>query len=389
MTDAAVALTKALIRCPSVTPEDGGALATVEAFLAAAGFACTRLPFEGEGSYPVDNLFATWGEGEPHLLFGGHTDVVPPGDAGSWSHPPFSAEEIEGEIWGRGAVDMKSGVAAFCAAAADLARNADPARGRLSLIITGDEEADSVNGTVRVLEWAAERGHRFTFGLVGEPTSRERFGDMLKVGRRGSLNATVTVTGVQGHTAYPHLAKNPLPVLSLIAARLAGLSLDDGSEHFEPTNLQLSSIETGNPASNVIPEKASLRFNVRFNNHWTADSLEEHLREEIAAVPARERQVEVNIRKPVSRAFVSADAAAVAQLAKAVAAVSGAMPERSTSGGTSDARYIADYCPVAEFGLVGALAHLTDERVPVSQIIDLRAVYAHFLQQFFQSGQTA
>jgi succinyl-diaminopimelate desuccinylase len=377
-------LLKSLIACRSVTPGDGGALGVVENFLTAAGFACTRLPFDGDGSYRVDNLFATRGRGGRHLLFCGHTDVVPPGDESDWLHGPFSAHEANGEIWGRGAVDMKSGIAAFCAAAGEFFGPGRDTNGRLSILITGDEEADGVNGTQKVLGWAAEQGHRFDFALVGEPTSARQFGDMIKIGRRGSLSGRITVTGTQGHTAYPHLAQNPLPVLAGIAVALSNTPLDKGTTTFDPSDLQLTSIDVGNPATNVIPANGSIGFNIRFNDTWGEKSLTGWLDQTIAGVPAEGCSVAVEIRQPVSNSFASVAAPELDILASAIEKACGRIPECSTSGGTSDARFVANHCPVAEFGLVGRLAHKSNERVSLAEVVDLSAVYAHFLDGFFE-----
>ncbi|WP_035872805.1 succinyl-diaminopimelate desuccinylase [Cucumibacter marinus] len=376
--EVAVSLLKDLIRCPTVTPDAGSALDVTQRFLEGLGFTCTRLTFEGDGSYPVDNLFATRGSGGKHLLFCGHVDVVPPGDEGAWTHPPFSAEEADGTIWGRGAVDMKSGVAAFCAALADIPEGA----GTISLAITGDEEADGINGVKKLMQWADTQGHRFDFCLVGEPSSVAEMGDMMKIGRRGSLSAIVTVTGVQGHVAYPDRARNPLPLLARIADALDAAELDQGTTHFPPTNLELVSIDTGNTASNIIPASGTLQFNIRFNDTWTPDSLAEWIRAEIAAVPADECEVSITIKPGTSPVFLSADAPAIDMLANAVTRGTGREPVRSTTGGTSDGRYIAPYCPVAEFGLVGATMHKVDERVPVAEVVTLTGIYTDFTRTF-------
>lgn len=377
-------LLSSLIRCASVTPADEGALDVVAAPLEALGFHVERLRFEA-GAYPVDNLFATIGSGGPHLLYCGHTDVVPPGHETDWTHPPFSGAIVDGEVWGRGAVDMKGSVAAFVAGLGEVFAAGPPEHGRVSLIITGDEEADAVDGTPSVLRWARERGFEFDFALVGEPTSREVFGDMLKVGRRGSLNGRIEVRGAQGHSAYPHEAKNPLPVLARVVSAIAGTPLDDGTESFPPSHLAVTAIDTGNPASNVIPGKASARFNIRFNDAWSELKLQSWLAERIMEVPAEGCDVTLEIVPPVARAFVSAGAPGVDLLARSITEVSGRVPERSTTGGTSDARFIAEYCPVAEFGGVGKLSHKTDERVPVSELVELQAVYVHFLNAFLSS----
>ena len=384
---AAVELLKDLIKCQSVTPEEGGALGVLERFLEPLGFKCTRVPFDGDGSYRVDNLFATRGNSGPHLVFGGHTDVVPVGDEAAWTHDPFSADHDEdGIVWGRGAVDMKSGVAAFCAALPDFVASGEADKCTISLLITGDEEADAVNGTVKVLKWADEQGYKFDFGLVGEPTSAETFGDVVKIGRRGSLSFSITVSGEQGHVAYPHKANNPLPVLAGIAQQLSSEKLDDGNENFQPTNLELTSIDVGNTASNVIPSSGKVVGNIRFNDQWDARKLEYWLSTQILKVPAKGCDVELNIKQPVSRSFVSHGSKHVDMLVSSVATVTGKAPEQSTGGGTSDARFIADYCPVAEFGLVGKTMHQVDERVEAAMVVELQKAYAHFLGKFAAKG---
>ncbi|MEX0628428.1 MAG: succinyl-diaminopimelate desuccinylase, partial [Cucumibacter sp.] len=281
--------------------------------------------------------------------------------------------------------DIKGSIAAFLAALDQLEATGGLDGGRVSLIVTSDEEADATDGTIKVLEWAAAKGHKFDFGLVGEPTSRENFGDMLKVGRRGALVGMIEVKGVQGHAAYPHEAKNPLPTLARISTALASGKLDDGTDHFPPSHLALTSIDTGNLAGNVIPARGRVKFNIRFNDRWTEATLQGWLAERITSVPAEGCDVSLEIFQPVAQAFVSADAPAVALLAESVRAVSGRSPERSTSGGTSDARFIAQYCPVADFGGIGKLAHKTDERASVAELVELQAVYAHFIGAFLRT----
>ena len=379
-----VALLQELIRCASVTPTEAGALDVVERALTPLGFVVTRLRFEGNGSYPVDNLFATRGGAKgsngPHLLFNGHTDVVPPGDRALWTHEPFGAEIVDGVLYGRGAQDMKSGVAAFIAALA-----AAPADAHISLAITNDEEADSINGTARIMEWAAAAGHRFDFAIVGEPSAAARVGDSIKIGRRGSLNATISVTGVQGHVAYPHKAVNPIPVAAAIVAALAG-KLDDGSEHFPPSNLEFTSIDVGNPTRNVIPAAATLKFNVRFNDRWTLESLEAAIRESLAGIDAGAATIDFAVDKGPSRSFLSPLGGGVEVLTETIKAMTGALPEYSTAGGTSDARFIAPYCSVVECGLPGPTIHKVDECVPVGDVRTLTALYAAFLQRYFAAG---
>lgn len=371
-----------LIRCPSVTPEDAGALDVVTAFLVPLGFTCTRLTFTGDGSYPVDNLFATRGTGGRHLLFAGHTDVVPTGDPAKWTHPPFSAATAGGEMWGRGAVDMKSGVAAFCAAAARAVMDGSADKGTISLAITNDEEADAVNGTEKILEWAAAEGHRFDFAIVGEPSSAETVGDRLKTGRRGSFDGVVTVHGQQGHSAYPEKARNPLPTLARIVTALSTVELDKGNDSFQSSHLEVTSIDVGNMAANVIPAEGTIRFNVRFNDEWDALRLEDFLRGLIAGVAADGCRVHFERSGAGGRSFLCPAGEGVALLDEVIAGITGRKPEHSTAGGTSDARFIALYCPVVECGLVGAHMHAIDERVPLVDLAALTGIYSRFIARF-------
>lgn len=371
-----VALLADLIRCASVTPTDAGVLDVVERALQPLGFTVTRLRFEGGGSYPVDNLFATRGDGGRHLLFNGHTDVVPPGDSALWTHDPFGAEIADGRIYGRGAADMKSGVAAFIAACTQ-----QPAQGRISLAITNDEEADGINGTARILEWAAAQGHRFDFALVGEPSATARVGDSIKIGRRGSLNGRITVTGTQGHVAYPERARNPLPVAAALIGALSG-RLDDGSAHFPPSNLEFTSADVGNSVTNVIPAAIRLAFNVRYNDGWTPGTLEAAIRDTIARQDAAGTAITFDVLGTPSRSFLSPLSGGVEMLADTIAAHTGSAPELSTGGGTSDARFIAAYCPVVEFGLPGQTMHKADESVAIAEVEQLTAIYGAFISRF-------
>jgi succinyl-diaminopimelate desuccinylase len=372
-----VALLSDLIRCASVTPTQAGVLDVVERALTPLGFTVTRLRFEGDGSYPVDNLFATRGSSGPHLLFNGHTDVVPPGDRALWTHDPFGAEIVGGVLYGRGAQDMKSGIAAFIAAVAQA-----PTTGRLSIAITNDEESDSINGTAKLMQWAAAQGHGFDFAIVGEPSSTARVGDSIKIGRRGSLNGRITVTGIQGHVAYPHKALNPLPVAAGLVSALSG-TLDDGSEHFPPSNLEFTSIDVGNTVTNVIPAAVTLAFNVRYNDKWTPESLEEAIREGIESHDDEGTRITLDILGVPSRSFLSPMSGPVELLAEVIAAETGARPEFSTAGGTSDARFVAQYCPVVECGLPGPTIHKADECVPLADVEALTRLYAAFMQRFF------
>ena len=374
-----VRLLQDLIRCASVTPTEAGVLDVLEQALTPLGFAVTRLRFEGNESYPVDNLFATRGTSGPHLLFNGHTDVVPPGDRSLWTHEPFGAEIVGDLLFGRGAVDMKSGIAAFVAALA-----AAPASGRISLAITNDEEADGVNGTARLLEWATAQGHHFDFAIVGEPSATARPGDSIKIGRRGSFNGKISVTGVQGHVAYPQKALNPLPVAAAIVSALSG-KLDDGSEHFPPSNLEFTSVDVGNSVTNVIPASVTLRFNVRYNDKWTPETLEAAVREVIGNVDAGGAQIALEAPRVHSRSFLSPLSGAVDLLANVIAEHTGSRPEYSTAGGTSDARFIAQYCPVVEFGLPGPTMHKADEHVKLSDLRELTTLYAAFLKRYLAS----
>jgi succinyl-diaminopimelate desuccinylase len=373
------AFLEALIRCPSVTPVEGGALAYLADVLGRAGFRVERPTFSEPGTPDVENLFATIGSGSPHFVFAGHTDVVPPGDESRWRHPPFAAVREGDFIYGRGAVDMKGGIAAFLVAVlAHLGENGP--HGAISLLITGDEEGPSVNGTAKLLDWCRAQGHRFDLAIVGEPTSQKRLGDMIKIGRRGSLTGTITVRGRQGHVAYPHLADNPLPKLVRMLARLIESELDRGSPHFQPSNLELVTIDTGNPAVNLIPAEVRARFNVRFNDHWTRVSLERHIR---AVLDEAGSPYALTIEKGGSDSFFTAAPALVDRLAEAIRAVTGLTPELSTSGGTSDARFIKDYCPVVEFGLLGETLHAVDERVAIADLDRLAAIYRRFLDDLF------
>ncbi|HVX72673.1 MAG TPA: succinyl-diaminopimelate desuccinylase [Devosia sp.] len=372
-----VRLLQDLIRCASVTPTEAGVFDVLEEALAPLGFAVTRLRFEGGGSYPVDNLFATRGSTGPHLLFNGHTDVVPPGDRALWTHEPFGAEIADDILYGRGAVDMKSGIAAFVAAVA-----AAPPEARISLAITNDEEADGVNGTARIMQWAAAEGHVFDFAIVGEPSATAQVGDSIKIGRRGSLNGRIVVEGVQGHVAYPHKALNPLPVAAHLVEVLSG-TLDDGSEHFPASNLEFTSIDVGNGVSNVIPAAATLRFNVRYNDKWTPESLEASIREAIEGQDDEGTRIGFEVVGTPSRSFLSPLGGGVEVLVAAITAQTGRAPEMSTGGGTSDARFIAQYCPVAECGLPGPTMHKADECVPLADVRALTALYAAFLERYF------
>ncbi len=379
----ATTLLKQLIRCPSVTPKEAGALDVVQNFLAPLGFICTRMVFDGDNSYPVDNLFASRGNSGRHLLFGGHTDVVPAGNQTLWSHQPFAADEAHGHIWGRGAVDMKSGVAAFCAAAAIAVNNGNAERGIISLAITSDEEADAINGTDKLLKWAADAGHRFDFAVVGEPSSASVLGDNIKIGRRGSISGVVGVKGKQGHSAYPERASNPVPVLARLGVLLSGAELDEGSEHFQASNLEVTSIDVANAASNVIPAEGHLSFNIRFNDLWTHERICAWIDQRLDEVRQDGFEIKWAQVAAVAHSFVSPLSKDIKGVQNAVRAITGLTPDLATFGGTSDARFIARYCPVVECGLVGTTMHQTDERVEIVQLEKLTKIYAEILSNFF------
>jgi succinyl-diaminopimelate desuccinylase len=376
------AILTALIRCRSVTPAEGGALAYLSGLLGGAGFAVERMTFTTPGTPDVENLFATIGSGRPHLAFGGHTDVVPPGDETRWRHPPFAGETVDGVIHGRGAVDMKGGIAAFAAAAIDFSAAGGLRTGTLSLLITGDEEGPGTNGTHRLLGWAAEHGHRFDAALVGEPTSRVALGDTIKVGRRGSLTGTITVTGRQGHVAYPHLANNPMRLLVRLLHRLGEARLDEGTADFEPSNLEITTVDVGNPSANVIPAEARARFNVRYNDRWTPETLTAWLRRELDGAAAGGSYA-LAIAPGASQSFLTRPGRLTREIGAAIREVTGLDPEPSTNGGTSDARFFKDLCPVVEFGLVGDTMHQVDERVPVADLVRLTTIYRRFLAIHF------
>lgn len=374
-----VALTADLIRCPSVTPNEGGALVLLEDLLSGAGFTCTRVDRNG-----TSNLFARWGHRGANKSFGfnGHTDVVPVGDEAAWSVPPFGAVEKDGMLWGRGATDMKSGVAAFAAAAVDFVTDTPP-DGAVILTITGDEEGDATDGTTALLDWMAENGEAMSDCLVGEPTSPNVMGEMMKIGRRGSMTAWFEVTGEQGHSAYPHRAKNPLPALARLMDRLASHELDTGTDHFDASTLAIVTMDTGNPATNVIPATCRGAVNIRFSDAHSGDSLSDWLRGEAAEV-AEAFGVDIGVRIKVSgESFVTPPGALSDLIARAVTAETGVTPDLSTSGGTSDARFVKNHCPVVEFGLVGKTMHQVDERVEIAQIHQLKSIYTRILQDYF------
>jgi succinyl-diaminopimelate desuccinylase len=367
-----LAIAQALIRRPSVTPDDAGAIDVLIAALTRLGFVCHDLTFDSAG-IPIRNLYARWGTEGPNLCFAGHTDVVPPGQG--WTTDPFGAEVINGRLFGRGTADMKGGIACFVAAVARFLADG-PAAGSISLLITGDEEGPALDGTVKVLEWLAARGERLDGCIVGEPTNPTRLGEMMKIGRRGSLNARLTVFGTQGHAAYPHLADNPLPRLLRMLGDLTATPLDEGSEHFQASTLTLTTIDVGNPVTNVIPAQARAGFNIRFNDRHSGGSLEQWIRGVCGAVGGQwELAVEVS-----GESFITQPGPLSAAVAAAAHKVTGLTPEPSTTGGTSDARFICRYCPVVEFGLVTTSMHKADEHVAVADLEGLTEIYRECLE---------
>jgi succinyl-diaminopimelate desuccinylase len=377
-----VLLARELLRCPSVTPAEGGALALLDRVLAERGFAVHRITFSEPGTAPVENLYARIGVGAPHLVFAGHTDVVPIGDEAAWTHPPFAGETAGDMLYGRGAVDMKGGIACAVAAVLDHLA-AGPPKGSISFLITGDEEGIAVNGTVKLLQWATERGEKFDHCILGEPTNTEALGDMIKVGRRGSQNGTLVVTGKQGHVAYPERADNPVRGLVALMGALMYEPLDQGSPNFGRSNLEFTSIDIGNPTVNLIPAQARARFNIRFNDNYTQQSL--RALTEARAQNAAGGFIRWHIEwEPSSAdAFLAPRGPFLDLVVAAIAEVTGRTPELSTSGGTSDARFIKNYCPVLEFGLVGQTMHQVDERTPVADLVQLTAVYRKILERYF------
>jgi len=377
-------LSQALIRCPSVTPDDKGAIGVLETALAGLGFECHRLPFSQAGTPDVENLYARLGTKGPNFCFAGHTDVVPIGNHDDWSIEPFGANVQDGKLFGRGTVDMKCAIACFVAAASRFVdRHGTDFTGSISLLITGDEEGPAINGTVKVLDWMAARGETMDACLVGEPTSADAFADTLKIGRRGSMNGHLIVYGEQGHVAYPHLADNPVPAMLAMLSAINNTKLDDGTEHFQPSNLEITALETGNKATNVIPPKAEARFNIRFNDLHTGASLEQKMRDicDSVAGPADIRYgLDISIS---GEAFLTPPGALSNILQMATTGVTGITPILSTTGGTSDARFIKNYCPVAELGMKNATAHKVDEHVDLADIEALADIYEAALNAYF------
>jgi succinyl-diaminopimelate desuccinylase len=384
MTADPIAIARDLVRCRSVTPEDGGALAYLRDVLTKAGFTVHRMTFAEPGTAPIGNLYARIGSEKPNLVFAGHTDVVPPGDEAAWQHPPFAGEIAGDMLYGRGAVDMKGGIACFVAAVIDYlaANGGTPKRGSISLLITGDEESVAVNGTVKLLQWAAERGEKFDHCVLGEPSNVEILGDTIKAGRRGSLNGTLIVTGRQGHVAYPDRADNPIRgLVTLIAALQA--PLDDGSAQFAPSNLEFTSIDIGNPTVNLIPSEARARFNIRYNDRHNQAALKALLDQRARDAAAGRVHYAFDWQPSNADVFVTKPGPFTDLAAAAIAEVTGRQPKLSTTGGTSDARFIKDYCPVLEFGLVGQTMHSVDECTPVADLVTLTAVYRRIIEKYF------
>jgi succinyl-diaminopimelate desuccinylase len=376
--------TQALIRCESVTPKEAGTLEYLQRILAVVGFDCHRMTFQSDGMPEVDNLYARIGTGAPHLCFAGHVDVVPPGDEAAWTYPPFAAEIVDDLLYGRGAVDMKGGIAAMLAATLRyLVECGGTPKGSISFLITTDEEGPAVDGTAKVVEWMLERDERPNHCILGEPTHPDTLGDTIKIGRRGSLNGKLTILGEQGHVAYPHLANNPLTGLVAVLKRYLDEPLDEGTSNFAPSNIEITTIDTDNPTTNLIPAKASARFNIRFNDLHTSASLSNQITA-LTETMLRDTGLHYDLHlEPSAEAFLSQPGAWVETLAKAADDVTGLTPKLSTSGGTSDARFIYKLCPVVEFGLVNRTIHKVNEHVPLSHLQDLTTIFQNFLRRYF------
>ena len=387
-----------LIRCPSVTPEEGGALSYLQTRLEALGFKVTRKISTAPNTPDVENLYARLGDKSPNLCFAGHTDVVPTGDVNSWSAGPFDGDVKDGVMFGRGAVDMKGGIACFLAAVEKHVADGTPLPGSISFLITGDEEGPAINGTDAVLKWLAEEGEQIDACIVGEPTNPNTIGDAIKIGRRGSISGTVTVSGVQGHAAYPQLADNPARGIVALTNALMAVPFDKGTDNFQPTNLEITSIDIGNPAFNVVAEEAAANFNIRFNDKWDEQTIKAEiesrldvaskdntLRPPLAGGPRDPVRYHLDYVGRTSHVFLTQDDRLVGSLSKAIDKVVGRTPELSTAGGTSDGRFIKDVCPVLEFGLVGQTMHQIDERVDLADLEVLTDIYGHFITLFFES----
>ena len=380
----AVALTQALIQCPSVTPAEGGALHLIDRVLKEAGFTSEIVRFSESGTPDVDNLYARFGTGAPCLMFAGHTDVVPVGDETRWTHGPFAGDIVDGILYGRGAADMKGGVAASISATLNfLVEQGENFKGSIAFLITGDEEGPAVNGSVKLLEWAKARGEKFDHCILGEPTNPNNLGDMIKIGRRGSLTGHIIVDGKQGHIAYPHLAENPIRGLVKLMSALMAEPLDNGTSHFSASNLEFATVDVGNTATNVIPQSARASFNVRFNDVWTQQTLAAEIEARLRKAAGNEVRYRVEFEPSNADAFVTTPGPFVDMAVEAIKDATGITPQLSTTGGTSDARFIKNYCPVIEFGLVGQTMHQIDERVPVADISRLSEIFQKLMTRYF------
>jgi succinyl-diaminopimelate desuccinylase len=380
-----VGLLQDLLRCPSVTPKEAGALTVLEDYLSSHGFKCQRLIFKADGTPDVENLFARLGSGSPHLCFAGHTDVVPPGNEKDWAHPPFAATIVGDALYGRGATDMKGSVAASAAAAADFLKENGKPQGSLSFLITGDEEGPAINGTAKVLEWMKANGHVPDHCLVGEPSCRDKLGDTIKIGRRGSLSFEVAVDGTQGHVAYPSKTDNPIPKLARFIDRISSNEIDKGNESFDPSSLAVTTFDVGNPAGNVVPARAAAKFNIRFSTEHGFDSLRDWVNGHLEAVKQELGGRWTLTSSEGADAFLTEPGAFLGLIQDAVEAETGEVPKLSTSGGTSDARFIKTYCPVVEFGPTNATIHQVDERISIAELEATQAIYARIIEAYFSN----
>ena len=384
MSTDALSIARDLVRCPSVTPADAGALGVLERLLKSAGFDVHRVTFSEPGTADIDNLYARIGTTAPHIAFAGHTDVVPPGDESAWTLGAFSGEVKDGLLYGRGTVDMKGGIACSVAAVLDyLAANGGQPKGSISFLITGDEEDVAVNGTVKLMQWTAARGEKFDHCIVGEPSNVAEMGDTIKIGRRGSQSGTLYVDGVQGHVAYPHRASNPIPDIAALITALVGEPLDNGNAQFQPSNLEFTSVDVGNTAGNVIPGQSRAKFNIRFNDHHTQDTLRALVEARLEKAAGNRIRARIVWEPSNADAFVTKPGPFTDLVVAAIEDVTGRKPDLNTGGGTSDARFIKDYCPVIEFGLVGQTMHQIDEHTPVSDLEKLTKIYRGVLDRYF------
>jgi succinyl-diaminopimelate desuccinylase len=388
MTVDALSIARELLRCPSVTPADAGALGVLEKLFKAAGFEVHRVTFSEPGAADIDNLYARIGTSSPHIAFAGHTDVVPPGDESAWTHGAFAGDVRDGFLYGRGAVDMKGGIACSVAAVLDYlaahgGRPRQDGKGSISFLITGDEEDIAVNGTVKLMRWVAARGEKFDHCVLGEPSNVAELGDCIKIGRRGSQSGTLYVEGVQGHVAYPHRASNPIPDIAALITALVSEPLDRGSAQFQPSNLEFTSVDVGNPVGNVIPAQARAKFNIRFNDHHNQDSLRALIEARVAKTAGNRIRTRIEWEPSNADVFVTRPGPFTDLVVAAIEEVTGRRPELNTGGGTSDARFIKDYCPVIEFGLVGQTMHQIDERTPVADLDKLTRIYRGVLDRYF------